>query len=89
MSVAALQKTKWFGNEIYKIGSSVVLTAGRDVRGVGQVRQRGEGVAIVLCGKAWKAGCNKWKAWVITATLEVSGGRLLILSCYSGGSRIL
>ena len=48
VSVAALQETKWFGNEIYRIGSSVVLSAGRDVSEAGQVRQRGEGVAIVL-----------------------------------------
>ena len=82
MSVAALQETKWFGSTICSIGSSVVLTAGKDVPEVGQVRQRGgEGVAIVLSGKAvnaWKAGGSQWKAWLsfrlITATLEVGSG---------------
>ena len=38
MSVAALQETK---NEIYRVGSRVVLTGGRGVPDVGQVRQRG------------------------------------------------
>lgn len=46
--VGALQETKWFGSEVYRVGGSVVLTAGRDVPGGNEVRQRGEGVAIVL-----------------------------------------
>ena len=59
--------------------------------GVGTVRQRGEGVAIVLSGQAvsaWKAG-SQWKAWssrLVTATLKVgdrSGDKLHVLSCYA------
>ena len=67
----------------------MVLTAGRDVPGVGTVRQRGEGVAIVLSGQAvsaWKAGGSQWKAWssrLVTATLKVDGGNLHVLSCYA------
>ena len=60
--VAALQETKWFGNEVYKVGKSVVLAAGREVPGAEAARQRGEGVAIVLSGpalSAWKAGGSK------------------------------
>ena len=89
VSVAALKETKWFGSKIYSIGSSVVSTAGRDVPEVGRVRQRSEGVAIVLSGKvvnAWKAGGSQWKAWssrLITATLEVGSGRMHTLSCYA------
>ena len=45
--VAALQETKWFGKEVYRVGDSVVLTAGRPVPAEGQARKRGEGVAIV------------------------------------------
>ena len=59
VDVAALQETKWFGNEIYRVGKCVVLAAGRPVAGAGVVRQRGEGVAIVLSGAAvgaWEAG---------------------------------
>ena len=41
----------WY-RAMYRIGSSVVLTAGRDVPEVGRVRQRGEEVAIVL--SAWR-----------------------------------
>ena len=56
------------------------------------VRQRGEGVAIVISGpvlSAWKAGGSQWKAWnsrLVTATLKVGSGRsshLHILSCYA------
>ena len=57
--VGALQETKWFGSEVYKVGESLVLTTGREVPGAGHVRQRGEGATIVLSGPAigaWKAG---------------------------------
>ena len=89
VSVSALQETKWSGVDAYKIGGSVVLTAGRDVPDAGQRRQRGKGVAIALSGKAihaWTAGGSQWKAWslrLVTATLEVGYGRLHILSCYA------
>ena len=64
MSLAALQETKRFGIAAYKIGGSVVLTARSNVPGTGQVRQRGERVAIVLSeeANAWKAGSSHWKA---------------------------
>ena len=57
--VGAMQDTKWFGSEVYMVGESVVLTAGRDVPGIGHVKPRGEDIAIVLTGLAigaWKAG---------------------------------
>ena len=59
VSVAALQETRWFGKNIYRVGSSVVLSALRDIPDAGQTRHRGEGVVLVLSGKAvnaWKAG---------------------------------
>ena len=89
MMVAALQETKWFGKEVYRVGDSVVLTAGRPVPAEGQARKRGEGVAIVLCGKAlhaWKAGGSIWKPWssrLVTATLALGKGHLHIMSCYA------
>ena len=50
LTVAAPQETKWFGTEIYTVGKSLVLTAGRPVpRDDGQC---GEGVALVLRGPA-------------------------------------
>ena len=50
VTVAALQETKWFGSEIYTVGKSIVLTAGRPVpRDDGQL---GEGIALVLGGPA-------------------------------------
>ena len=56
--VAAQQETKWFGDNVYAVGNSIVLTAGRLVPENDDVRQRGEGVALVLSGPAisgWKA----------------------------------
>ena len=50
--VGALQKTKWFRSEAHMGGKSLVLTAGRNVPGIGHVKRRGEGVAIVLTGPA-------------------------------------
>ncbi len=43
----------------------MVLTSGRSVPGDGVVKQRGEGVAIVLSGSAvgaWKDAGKSWKA---------------------------
>lgn len=89
--VGALQETKWFGSSVYRVGESVVLTAGREVPTGRGVRQRGEGVAIVLSGPAvhaWKSGGSKWRAWssrLVIATLDVgggNGGKLHVLSCY-------
>ena len=59
VDVAALQETKWFGEDEYRVGKFVVLAAGRSVSGPGVVKQRGEGVTIVLSGPvvgAWKEG---------------------------------
>ena len=92
IKVAALQETKWFGNAVYHVGKSIVLTAGRETPQGCQPRQRGEGVAIVLTDhavSAWKAGGEQWRSWgsrIIKATL--GGGsrktsRLHILSCYA------
>ena len=52
IKVAALQETKWMGNGVYQVGSSTVLASGGPVPGPGEPLQRGEGVAIVLCGPA-------------------------------------
>ena len=52
MKVAALQETKWFRSEVYQVGGSVVLTAGRKKLSMNDDRQRGEEVAIVLLGLA-------------------------------------
>ncbi len=52
-------------------------------------RQRGEGAAIVLSWpavNAWKSGGSKWRAWssrLVTASLEVGGSSLHVLSCYA------
>ena len=87
--VAGLQETKWFGNEVYKVGECGFVSWERCAKGTGN-GQRGEGVAIVLSGPAvdaWRAGGSQWKAWgsrLITATLEIGSGRsgrLHVLSC--------
>ena len=49
--VGALQET----SEVYRVNGCMVLTAGREVTGDGQVRKRGEGVATVLTRPAVSA----------------------------------
>ena len=75
MVFAALQETNWFGNEVYKVGKSAVLTAGGKVPEVKTVfREARVHVAIVLAGpavSAWRASGSKLKAWssrLVTAT---------------------
>ena len=49
-----------------KIGNCVVLAVSRDIPEAGRIRQRGEGVAIVVSGNAvnsGKAGGSQWKTW--------------------------
>ena len=36
VSVAALQETRWYGNDVYHVGESVVLAAGRPVPQAGE-----------------------------------------------------
>ena len=58
--------TKCFSNSVYKIGDTVVLTAGRPLPQPDQPRLRGEGVAIVLLPPVvslWKSDGEQWKAW--------------------------
>ena len=72
VDIAALQETKWFGEDVYRVGESVVLAAGRPVPGPGVVRQRGEGVAIVLSGLA--VGAWKTCRWQLLESLELEVG---------------
>ena len=88
VSVGVLQETKWFGDGVYEVMGSVVLTAGRPTPADGVVVQRGEGVVLVLTGPAlaaWMCGGKQWKAWSLSALLEFSGrpGWLHVLSCYA------
>ena len=92
VKVAALQETKWFGSEVYQVGGSVVLTAGRKTPGEGENVVRGEVVALVLSGlavDAWKRGGSQWSAWssrAVSACLQVgkgATGRLHVVSCYA------
>lgn len=81
VKVAALQETKWFGSEVYHVGGSVVLTAGREKPALDDRVQRGEWVAIMLFGPAidaWKRAGRQWKAWsprTVSACLHASGER--------------
>ena len=91
VSVGALQETKWFGEAVYEMNGSVLLTAGRPTPADGVPIWRGEGVALVLLGSAlvaWRCGGKQWKAWssrCISAFLEFPGhaGWLHTLSCYA------
>ena len=92
MVVAGLQKTKWFGEGVYRVEKSLVLASGRPVPGGNQIKRRGEGVAIVLTGPAidaWKDGGSQWKAWnshLVSAKLVTGRNKadcLHVLSCYA------
>ena len=92
IKVAALQETKWLGNNVYNVGSSVLLTAGRPAPAPGEPIQRGEGVAMVLTGPAipaWRAAGQQWRAWssrLISVCLQAGrkeGDHLHVLSCYA------
>ena len=52
IGVAGLQETRWFGQETYSVGDSVVLSSGRSLPPKGESLHRGEGVAVVLRGRA-------------------------------------
>ena len=76
--MAALQKTRWFGNVVYKVAGSIVLSSGRPIPAQGESRQRGKIVALVLSGSAitaWKDGGRLWKAWnstLVMVSMKVS-----------------
>lgn len=94
IEVAGLQETRWFGNESYRVGDSTVLSSGRPLPQDGAPFLRGEGVAIVLRGralKAWKAGGAQWRAVsprIAVAQLKMSSRHrkpfsLYVVVCYA------
>ena len=92
VKMTALQETKWFGSEVYRVEGSVVLTSGRKKPAQGDTVKKGEGVAIVLTDwaiDAWKAAGRQWKALssrAVSACLQFSGrsrDTLHIMSCYA------
>ena len=92
MKVTALQETKWFGSEVYRVAVSVVLTSGREKPAQGDTVKKEKGVAIVLTDwatDAWKAAGRQWKAWssrAVSACLQLGGrsrDKLHIVSCYA------
>ena len=45
-------QAKWFDSNVYRIVGAIVLTSGRNLPPSNEPMQRGEGVALVLCGDA-------------------------------------
>ena len=59
IEVAGLQETRWFSDALYHVGDAMVLSSGRPTPVDGENFRRGEGVAIVVRGRAlvaWRAG---------------------------------
>ena len=92
IDIAALQETRWFGENTYTVGQSVILASGRHIPASDAVRQRGEGVALVLSNsmtEAWKAGGRQWRAWssrLVTTVLKLGKHQtevLYVFSCYA------
>ena len=88
--VAALQETKWFWNEVYKVGNSVVLTAGRKVPRAEVVRQNSR---VLLCAFWSSSKCIEGK-WQQMEGMELKEGHYYlgnweweswthVLSCHS------
>ena len=97
-----LQETKWFGSNVYRIAGAVVLTSGRNLPPSNEPLQRGEGVALVLCGDAissWEAARKQWRSWssrMVSACFKIGEKQhydfLHVVSCYAptwGSSRIV
>ena len=88
IEVAGLQETRWFGREVYSVGDSIVLSSGRPVPQEGESLPRGEGVAIVLSGRAlqaWRAGGSQWQAVsprIAVARLRMSAQKKKSLSIH-------
>ena len=64
IEVAGVQETHWFGQDVYSVGNSTVLARGRPLPADGEAFRRGDGVAIILRGRAleaWKAGGSQWR----------------------------
>lgn len=79
VSVAAVQETRWFGNDVWESQGCTMLHSGRPLptyNGDGK-NQRNEGVGIILDGRAteaWKAGGEVWSAKssrIVSARLKV------------------
>ena len=93
IEVAGFQETRWFGTDTYRVGGAVVLASGRPLPRSGDAVRRGEGVAIVLRGRAlqaWRAGGEQWRAVssrIAVAQLQMTFRKRLfvihVVSCYA------
>ena len=65
MEVANFEEMRWFGDALYQVENTMVLSSGRSVLMDGKNFRRAEGVTIVIhrCALvAWRAGGCQWKA---------------------------
>ena len=81
VSVAGIQETKWFGNDVWVADGYTLLHSGRPLPSENDRAVRNEGVGNVLDTKAtaaWKEAGEKWEAVssrVVTARLMLSNAR--------------
>jgi len=94
MGVVCISETKWFGNDVYEVGGSLVLHSGRSVPQSGDPIQRGEGVAIVLdplMAQSWRDSGGIWTAIssrIVSARMQLCLGdsnklNVTIISIYA------
>lgn len=97
IEVAGLQESYWFGQEAYVVEDAIVLSSGRPVPPKEGPFRRGEGVAIVLRGRArraWEFGGSQWKAVssrIVMAKFPLSCSNsssltnksIVVVSCYA------
>ena len=65
IKIAALQETKWFGSDVYRVLGAVVLTAGRSVPPLDEPIRRGE--------------CDLTRMLLLVGKLRVNNGNLGVL----------
>ena len=63
-------ETKWFGEGVYRMGRSIMLTSGRPVPGEAQSRKRGEGITLVLTGRCVEGWRKPLEGMELTTSLN-------------------
>ena len=92
IKISALQETKWFGSNVYRVAVAVLLTSDSNVPPSNEAMQRGEGVVLILLGDAifsWEAGGKQWISWsarIVLACFKIGEKQhdfLHVVSCYA------
>ena len=76
MSIAAIQETKWYGNDVWQANGYTFLHSGRPLPCAEETAVRNEGVGIMLdesASAAWREAWEAISSRVVTARLKAMG----------------